>query len=301
MRRGYFSAIMLVSLIHSSAIADAIYWTTGFGTTIERANLDGTGHEVVASTGNLSTGIALDTQARYAYWTGVQGRGISRASLDGSGTEFLLSPANDPEGIALDLDAGKMYWSESWPVPRIQRANLDGSDQETLIETGDLGPAGLALDVSAGYMYWTNPWEGGVYRANLDGTNASQLIETGISPIGIALDVVGGKIYWTENGGSNQSIRRADLDGSGIEDLVTTDQVALQNPLGIALDLGAGKIYWADYLARKIQRSNLDGSDVEDFLILAQSPQGIALDVVPEPATALLLALGGAGFLRRRR
>lgn len=42
-----------------------------------------------------------------------------------------------------------------------------------------------------------------------------------------------GKMYWTDEG--TNKIQRANLDGSGVEDLVTAI------PRGIALDLGAGK------------------------------------------------------------
>lgn len=47
--------------------------------------------------------------------------------------------------------------------------------------------------------------------------------------MGIALDVAAGKIYWTSLG--NDSIRRANLDGSGVEDLV----INLSAPAGIVL------------------------------------------------------------------
>ena len=40
----------------------------------------------------------------------------------------------------------------------------------------------------------------------------------------------------------------------------------LDMPRGLALDLGAGKMYWIDQGTDKIQRANLDGSDVEDLV-----------------------------------
>ena len=53
-----------------------------------------------------------------------------------------------------------------------------------------------------------------------------------LNPQGIALDVTGRKMYWTDWG--TDTIRRANLDGSGVEDLVTT---GLVDPWGIALYL----------------------------------------------------------------
>jgi len=63
---------------------------------------------------------------------------------------------------------------------------------------------------------------------------------------------------------------------SAAEIVVTS---GLAEPYGIALDTAAGKMYWTDYYMDKIQRANLDGSDVEELVISGLSePRGIALD-----------------------
>ena len=82
------------------------------------------------------------------------------------------------------------------------------------------------------------------------------------------------KMYWAD--GSTQMIQRSNLDGSDVEDLVTT---GLDYPHGIALDVDGGKMYWTDFSANKIQRSNLDGSGVEDLITGLTLPYAIALDV----------------------
>ncbi len=83
------------------------------------------------------------------------------------------------------------------------------------------------------------------------------------------------KMYWTDMG--TNKIQRANLDGSRVEDLVTT---GLRNPFGLALDVAGGKMYWTDMGTDKIQRANLDGSRVEDLVITGvDNPRGLALDV----------------------
>ena len=87
------------------------------------------------------------------------------------------------------------------------------------------------------------------------------------------------KMYWTDVG--THKIQRANLDGSNIEDLITT---GLIYPQGIALDLTGKKMYWTDGGTDKIQRANLDGSNVEDLIATGLTssptgPEGIALDV----------------------
>ena len=71
----------------------------------------------------------------------------------------------------------------------------------------------------------------------------------------------GGKMYWIDWG--TDKIHRADLDGSNVEDLITT---GLRWPSGIALDVGGGKMYWTEDGTNKIQRASLDGSQVEDLV-----------------------------------
>jgi len=173
--------------------------------------------------------------------------------------------------MATVAKAQKMYWTDSG-TDKIQRANLDGSDPEELITTGLSTPDGIALDAAASKMYWTD--SGKIQRANLAGFGTEQLITGLSSPMGIALDVDGGKMYWTDQG--TDKIQRANMDGSGVEDLVTT---GLNRPQGIALDVTGGKMYWTDRGTDKIQRANLDGSETEDLVIGLNTPIGIALNL----------------------
>jgi len=99
-----------------------------------------------------------------------------------------------------------------------------------------------------------------------------------LSTLSVGLSVAQGqKIYWTDPG--TNSIQRADLDGSNVEDVVRR---TLGAPNQIALDLVGRKMYWTDTWtdAPKIQRANLDGSLVEDVVVAGLNyPQGVALDV----------------------
>ena len=80
------------------------------------------------------------------------------------------------------------------------------------------------------------------------------------------------KIYWT----TSFSVWRADLSGSHVEELVTT---GLIKATSIAVAPTKRKMYWTDFYADRIQRANLDGSNVEDVITGLSSPYGIALDL----------------------
>jgi len=87
----------------------------------------------------------------------------------------------------------------------------------------------------------------------------------------------GGKLYWGDD--QTGKIQRANLDGSGVEDLVAGGTGI---PWGIALDLHSGKMYWTDVENREIHRANLDGSNIEDIVTTgdySSTPSGLALDL----------------------
>ena len=239
-----------------------LYWTNTDsdtnGSIIYRANLDGSNAEnVVTGLGLIGdpTEIALDVAGGKLYWTNTDSdtnRSITyRANLDGSDVETLI----EREGIigfALDLDQGRLYWTGARGT--IQRANLDGTNVEDLFAPKVRWPYGMALDIGQGKMYWSDMIVGSIQRANLDGSGIEILITRLDEPTDIVL-TAGSKIYWADSG--TGKIQAAGLDGSQIEDILT----GLFRPRAIILDRGGSKIYWSEW--ETIQRSNLDGSQVE--------------------------------------
>ena len=187
-----------------------------------------------------------------------------------------VSETSEDQNTALS----HIYWRDRG-TGKIQRANLDGSNIETLVNTGDsIRSGGLALDVDGGKMYWTNK-KGEIQRANLDGSNIETLIFSRYQLSGLALDVDGRKMYWMDIKGPFKDpgrIQCANLDGFHIEDLVT----GLDNPKDLALNVDGGEMYWIDtYATGRIQRANLDGSNIEDLIFSSSRHKlsGLALDV----------------------
>ena len=71
-------------------------------------------------------------------------------------------------------------------------------------------------------------------------------------------------MYWIgHDSDNNRVIRRANLDGSSVQDSVFTTWRHIYN---LVLDGTQGKMYWLRDRDRRIQRANLDGSDVQDLV-----------------------------------
>ena len=66
-----------------------------------RANLDGTGQEVIDANGTRIYGMAIDHTDSKLYWSGRDSGQLSRANLDGTNPEVLKSDLDSVRGIII--------------------------------------------------------------------------------------------------------------------------------------------------------------------------------------------------------
>ncbi len=150
------------------------------------SNPDGSDLKVIVNEGRrFPDGIVVDAAAGHIYWTNMgnpksNDGSIERADLDGKNLTNVVPEGATftPKQLQLDKKNRKLYWSDREGM-RVMRSNLDGSQLETLIETGhgeaDRSNAknwcvGIALDLEGGKLYWTqkgndNAGEGRIFRA----------------------------------------------------------------------------------------------------------------------------------------
>jgi DNA-binding beta-propeller fold protein YncE len=82
----------------------------------------------------------------------------------------------------------------------------------------------------------------------------------------------GQKVYWADGG--TGKIQRANLDGSNVEDIVTSQP----QPVGIAVDVAGGRIYWTDLDADQVFRAGLTGAGPGPIVTSGPvNPQEIAI------------------------
>lgn len=254
---------------------------------------------LLALPGVLVLGSFSQAVAQKIYWSDLINEKIQRANLDGSEIEDVVATGERPCFLALDLAAEKIYWSaciivQGTELQEIRRANLDGTDTEDLITEDVFFIGGIALDLAARKLYWTQlvPGSGDrLRRANLEippgetPENRSDIEDLVIgfpdssNPLGIALDVAGGRMYWVDTNGPLEHfsgiIRRANLNGSDVEELVTE----AGNLRDIALHVLADRMYWTDVFG-SVLRANMDGTNIEELVTTGQDgPRGIALDL----------------------
>ncbi len=234
--------------------------------------------------------------------------GINRAELDGSGLSLILDNVGGCRMSRVDVDVseGKIYWNFGCTIDQsggVGRTNLQTGASETLARDFIVPVySGVVFDPSDRKVYWTRgdevvPNSGLVERSAVEPIMVEEVVsQAGTLLGGVDVDPFARKVYWTvrEPGGMGTSkIRRADLDGQNVEDLIA----GLDEPHDLALDLIGRKVYWTDFGAGKIWRANLvDGQNRENVVSGQSAPVGIDVDW---DAGKMYWAEAGAGKVHR--
>ena len=277
------------------------------------SNPDGSDLKIIVNEGRkLPDGIVVDVAAGHIYWTNMgnpkaNDGTIDRADLDGTNVTNIVPSGKTwtPKQLQLDAKNRKLYWSDREGM-RVMRSNLDGSNIETLVETGH-GDAdrpdarnwcvGIAIDVNGGKFYWTqkgndNAGEGRIFRAGLEipkgQTPANRrdievLFDNLPEPIDLDLDLGNRIMYWTDRGDPprGNTVNRAPMDaapGKREEPEIVFNH--LMEGIGLSLDLENKRMFLTD-LGGSVYSANLDGSNKKNIVFAQGNLSGIAYAEIP--------------------
>ena len=278
------------------------------------ANPDGSDLTTIVEEGRkLPDGLAVDIAAGHLYWTNMgnlkaNDGSILRSDLDGGNLITIVPPGGTftPKQIQIEKSTAKLYWSDREGM-RVMRANLDGSNIETLVDTsqGDPRPGpdatkwcvGMVVDVERGKFYWTqkggdNAEQGRILRASIDMPQGQtpanrqdiEVLYEGLpEPIDLDIDPRTRTLYWTDRGDPprGNTVNRAPLDvASGKRPLPEIVFDHLMEGIGLALDPKGGRMFITDF-GGSIYSANLDGSDRRTLQFALGNLTGIAYVELP--------------------
>ena len=270
---------------------------------IHTMNTDGSDQKTIVTDCRNCDGIVVDIEAGHIYWTNMgvpnlNDGSIERADLDGKNRSVIVPQGVTftPKQIHLEKKDGKLYWCDREGM-RVMRANLDGSDVETLVETGRGDTdrrdqtrwcVGITIDPKLGKIYWTQkgPTKGGLgrlCRANIDvpkgesPTNRSDievLFDQLPEPIDLELDLENRILYWTDRGDPprGNTVNRTPIDKKSVPEILIRH---LMEGIGIALDVPGNRMFVTDF-AGSLYSADLDGKNERDLLFAQGNLTGIA-------------------------
>ena len=140
----FLSGLSVTRGIAVDVEGEKVYWGGKQPDGIFRANLDGTGDEVLIQrqeSTNIPYDIAIDPRGGTMYFTDRFANDIFRANLDGTNVQVLVdgptggaaaSAGPQPRGLAIDFENNKLYWADEFDRV-IRRSNLDGTDIEDVL------------------------------------------------------------------------------------------------------------------------------------------------------------------------
>jgi hypothetical protein len=268
-------------------------------------NTDGSDRKILVTECRLPDGVAVDVEAGHIYWTNMgvphlNDGSIERADLDGQNRKTLVpeGATYTPKQLHLDKKNRKLYWSDREGM-RVMRANVDGSNVETLVQTGQgeidrrdqtRWCVGITIDPARGHIYWTqkgpdNAELGRLCRAGIDipsGEKAAHRSDIEVvfdrlpEPIDLELDLDHRVLYWTDRGDPprGNTVNCALIDGPqpAAPDVVLTH---LMEGIGLTLDVPGDRMFVTDF-GGSIYSAKLDGSDKRMFLYAQGNLTGIA-------------------------
>ena len=275
-----------------------LYLANAYGK-IQKLNVEGSNFQPNFITGLESpTDIALDVKNGKVYWIENADR-IRRANLDGTPEVETLATGLD-RPMSLVATADKLYWAEQIDekTGRIQRADLDGENVETIITLPRI-LRGIAIETKANTLYWTDTL-GSIQWVDIEGNRNIQnvAIEVGtpgalvlrdsalIGPIVIAQAP---PMYWVNK--ETGTLHRL------VDSKVGNFLPSIQNATKIAIDQENKKVYWVEEIGEntsRIRRANLDGTNaqlVKDLKIRIR-------DMIVHTKTGTLYLASGGGKIQ---
>ena len=264
---------------------------------------DGSDNKTLVTGCRRPDGIVIDAAAGYMYWTNMGDPSsndglIERADLDGGNRKTIIPAGGTftPKQIQLEKKSGKLYWCDREGM-RVMRANLDGSQIETLVQSGEgdsdrANPSnwcvGITVDTERGHIYWTqkgadNIGHGRIFRAGIDVPRGQTpgnrrditMLFGGLpEPIDLELDRANRVLYWTDRGDPprGNTVNRTPLDGELRQQIVFTH---LMEGIGIALDVPGDRMFMTD-LGGSIYSAHLNGSAKRTIAFTEGNLSGIA-------------------------
>jgi hypothetical protein len=131
------------------------------------------------------------------------------------------------------------------------------------------------INVDNRKLYWVvRDLDASIQRSNLDGSNVEEIVaDADIASNALSFDQAGGMLYWYESTLDQSKIRRVNLDGGPVENVVLLPT----NPSGLYLNLAQQRMIWG--IHGMLRSADLNGENAATILVGINTAGQLALDL----------------------
>lgn len=182
---------------------------------IKSTDLDGNNEKILKRLNSVAIpdGLVIDVQNRLIFYSDTGNDVIVKMNMDGTGVVNVTNTnLDEPRAVTLDVANQVIYWTDWGAHPKIEKSNYDGSNRQTLIDSGLKFPNGLVYDGTTNKLYLCDAGTNKIEVMDTNGQNR-QLIFQDAGAHFFGIDVDSQYIYvsdWTKDG-----VIRLNKDGSG--------------------------------------------------------------------------------------
>lgn len=146
-------------------------------------------------------GLAVDWIHQNIYYTDISANQVHMMSWDGRWTHTIVTDKLDlPRAIAVNPIDGYIYWTDWGSAPKIERAELDGSDRATLVSAPHVHwPNGITVDYANKKLYWCDGYLSKIKMSNMDGSGIETVLYSSeVLRLPYSVTVFEDRMYWVD-------------------------------------------------------------------------------------------------------
>ncbi|XP_067667258.1 pro-epidermal growth factor-like isoform X3 [Haliotis asinina] len=137
-------------------VEEQVYWSNLDTHSVSRIDLDGRNYVKLFDIEKCQ-GLVLDPTSRILFYSDDKTAIIGKYYLETSVKEVIVrSDLTRPHALAADARRRKLYWSDIGVDPKLEMADYDGDDRETLERSSLIWPTSLALDKTGDNLFWVD-------------------------------------------------------------------------------------------------------------------------------------------------
>jgi hypothetical protein len=205
---------------------------------------------------------------------------IQRIQTDGTNSITVANLDSRLRGLAINPSSQELFWSNVELGATIQRAAADNPVPQTIVSAGLRFPIDLSIDESGGRLYWIDRITETIESIAFDGSDR-RVDVNGVQGAAMDVDAVNGKIYFEHRLSADRGeIRRANLDGTGLETIVSDVPTATS----LVVDASRETIFWTSWAGLAnggdagIYKVDSGGSEFEEIFAVGSGLRGLAVD-----------------------